>query len=137
MSKLYNTYLELKKQNKETIYLFKSGIFYIALADDATTLSNLFKFKLSNLTDTIIKCGFPCSSINKYLNLFKTYNLKIKIIESEKNTILSLTEFQLNENIEDLLKFINNININDLSITQAYQILEELKEKVNVINFKK
>ena len=56
MSKLYNTYLALKKQDSQTIYLFKSGIFFIAIDDDARTLSNAFDFKLSNLNNDILKC---------------------------------------------------------------------------------
>ena len=31
MSKLFLIYKKLKETNKDTIYLFKSGIFYIAL----------------------------------------------------------------------------------------------------------
>ncbi len=35
MSKMYQRYLEFKKINPNQIYLFKSGIFYLFLADDA------------------------------------------------------------------------------------------------------
>ena len=35
MSKLYKKFLELKRSNNNKVYLFKSGIFYIALAEDA------------------------------------------------------------------------------------------------------
>ena len=87
MSKLYNTYLALKKQDSKTIYLFKSGIFFLALDKDAYTLSDIFHFKLGNLTDTIVKCGFPCSSFDKYSSLFKVQTLTIKIIELENNTV--------------------------------------------------
>ena len=60
MSKLYNIYLEEKKKNRDILLLFKSGIFYIAIAEDAIKLSNLLHLKLTNLNDTIQKCGFPC-----------------------------------------------------------------------------
>ena len=44
MSKLYNIYLEEKKKNRDILLLFKSGIFYIAIAEDAIKLSNLLHF---------------------------------------------------------------------------------------------
>ena len=82
MSKLCILYDTLKHQNKETIYLFKSGIFFIALKEDAFFLSNTFGFKLTNLNKTTEKCGFPTSSIKKYTELFNNHNIKFKIIDS-------------------------------------------------------
>lgn len=87
-SKLYNIYLNEKSKNHDNVLLFKSGIFYIALDSDAKNLSSLFGFKLTNLNDSVKKCGFPCSSINKYLNLFKSYNLNIKLIDHNKKRFL-------------------------------------------------
>ena len=109
MSKLYNTYLELKKKDKETIYLFKSGIFFISLDNDAYILSKLFHFKITNLTDTVVKCGFPCSSFNKYSHLFQLHHLSIKIIELENNALYSFNEYKQNQYVVDLLEFINSI----------------------------
>ena len=59
MSKLYDKFSSLKNSNKDTLYLFKSGIFFIALNEDATKLSEIFGFKITNLNDTVTKCGFP------------------------------------------------------------------------------
>ena len=134
MSKLYNTYLELKKQDEEIIYLFKSGIFFIALDNDAYTLSKIFNFKLTNLTDTVLKCGFPCSSFNKYSKLFILHHLKIKIIELDNKVIYQFKDYVLNIKITELLNDIKSIDINTLSIQEAYQFIENLKNKVNKIN---
>lgn len=134
MSKLYNTYLELKKQDEEIIYLFKSGIFFIALDNDAYTLSKIFNFKLTNLTDTVVKCGFPCSSFNKYSKLFILHHLKIKIIELDNKVIYQFKDYVLNIKITELLNDIKSIDINTLSIQEAYQFIENLKNKVNKIN---
>lgn len=130
MSKLYNTYLTLKKQDSKTIYLFKSGIFFLALDKDAYTLSDIFHFKIGNLTDTIVKCGFPCSSLDKYSSLFKVHNLTIKIIELENNTIYRFHDYQQSKTITELLKTISSVDINNLSITEAYQWIEDLKNKI-------
>lgn len=54
MSKLLTMYNNLKKQNSETIYLFKVGLFYNFLKDDALTISNLINLKVSNLSPNII-----------------------------------------------------------------------------------
>ncbi len=61
MSKLYPKYLELKKNDKDTIYLFKSGIFFLALEEDATTLAKELNLKVTNLSPNVTKCGFPVS----------------------------------------------------------------------------
>ena len=134
LSKLYNTYLKLKKTNEETIYLFKNGIFFIALDDDAYTLSKIFNFKLTNLTDTVVKCGFPCASFNKYSKLFLLHHLKIKIIELDNKVIYQFKDYVLNIKITELLNDIKSIDINTLSIQEAYQFIENLKNKVNKIN---
>ena len=134
MSKLYNTYLELKKQDEEIIYLFKSGIFFIALDNDAYALSKIFNFKLTNLTDTVVKCGFPCSSFNKYSKLFILHHLKIKIIELDNKVVYQFKDYVLNIKITELLNDIKSIDINTLSIQEAYQFIESLKNKVNKIN---
>ncbi len=134
MSKLYNTYLELKKKDEEIIYLFKSGIFFIALDDDAYTLSKFFHFKITNLTDTVVKCGFPCSSFDKYSNLFLLHNLKVKIIELSNRVIYPLKDYTQTTKITELLNDIKSIDINTLSIQEAYQFIENLKNKVTKIN---
>ena len=41
MSKLYARYTELKKKDPDCVYLFKVGIFYLALENDATKLSDV------------------------------------------------------------------------------------------------
>lgn len=134
MSKLYSIYLSEKEKNNSNTLLFKSGIFYLALDKDAIFLSNTFGFKLTNLNDNIKKCGFPCNSLDKYLNLFKSYNLSINIIDLENYTKYSLKDFECNKNTTELLDLIKNINIDCLSISEAYKLLETLKEKANNIN---
>lgn len=135
MSKLFKTYSELKKQDPETIYLFKSGIFFIALEDDAHKLSQTFNLKLGNLNNEIVKCGFPCSSIEKYSNLFKSHNITTKIIESDKAApqSYSINEYKQSEDIVKLLDFILSVDTNNLSISEAYQFIDDVKSQVSSI----
>ena len=41
---LTHKYLELKKENDDKLYLFKSGLFYVFLEDDALKISKEWKF---------------------------------------------------------------------------------------------
>ena len=45
MSTLYNRYLQLKQEKCDVYYLFKYGIFYIFLDDDAKDISKLFRYE--------------------------------------------------------------------------------------------
>ena len=63
MSKIFNEFEKKKQENPNKLYLFKSGIFYIGLEEDATTLSKLFGFKITKLNDTVQKAGFPAKKL--------------------------------------------------------------------------
>ena len=89
MSKLYQTYAALKMQDSSQLYLFKSGIFYIFLDEDAKLISTKFNLKLTNLNSIVVKCGFPTSQIEKYTNLFNIANIffKLSIFYTKYKTI--------------------------------------------------
>lgn len=118
MSRLYNDYLKLKDKNKDKYYVFKSGIFYILLADDAEYFSDVFSFKLTKLNDNVVKCGFPVKSKEKYFKLMKSLNIEYEIID------YSL----LNINVTN---FIKNIDINNITKEEAFKLIQELYNKVN------
>lgn len=129
MSKLYSLYKDLKLNNNETIYLFKSGIFYIALADDAITLSHKFGFKLTNLNATVMKCGFPLSSTEKYIKLFENNNINFKLIDTNSNTIYTPKNYIVSNNINELIDSIISIDTDLLSVSECYKFIESLKMK--------
>lgn len=133
MGKLYDIYLNEKKKNSDKIILLKSGIFYLALDKDAIFLSNTFEFKLTNLNNEIKKCGFPCSSLDKYLNLFNAYKLSVSIIDTKEDTSYTLKDFEISRNIQDILELIKNVDIDNLSILEAYSFIEYLQKEVNKI----
>lgn len=80
MSKLYIEYLKRKKEDCNKYYLFKSGIFYIFLSDDAKNINKITPLNITNLTKDIVKCGFPNNSLDKYLNIFNNLGLTIEIV---------------------------------------------------------
>lgn len=133
MSKLYSSYLSMKKLDKDTILLFKSGIFYILLDNDARLVSSILNLKLTQLNSDIVKCGFPINSLDKYLNLLIKYKLNVKIVDLNSNTSYKPNEFIYDNNTDSLLLELSNLNVNNLSIKEAYSKLEDFNQKANNI----
>ena len=130
MSKLLTTYTNLKKQDNETFYLFKIGLFYNFINEDASIMSNLLHLKITNLSPAIIKCGFPNNSFDKYMKVLLSLPYKIKIIDTlENNTLFELKNFETNKKIKEFIFKISEIDVNNISITEAYSLLEDLQEE--------
>lgn len=129
MSKLYEKYKFLKIQNPSKLYLFKSGIFYIFLDEDAKFISNILNLKLTNLNENILKCGFPVKNINKNLNLFKEHNLDIEILDSIFESSYSSQDYISNSNIKTFLEELSNIKVESLSIKEAYYLIDKINIK--------
>ncbi len=66
MSKILKQYKELKEKDASSIYIFRIGIFYNILNEDAKILNEKLSLKITSLSPEIIKCGFPISSLEKY-----------------------------------------------------------------------
>lgn len=137
MSKSYNSYLSMKKTDKDTILLFKSGIFYILLDNDARLVSSILNLKLTQLNSDVVKCGFPISSLDKYLHLLIKYNLNVKIIDLSSNTVYNPDEFAYNSETDSLLLELSKLDVDNLSIKEAYSKLEDFNNKANKILEKK
>lgn len=127
MSKIYDKYLELKKdESNDCVYLFKAGIFYIFIDEDAKKMSELFELKLCNLNETILKCGFPINSLNKYSRLLKENNIDFKIITSELEKVNETSDYLNNVQINEFLKKIKKLDIDNISPKQAYDIIYDI-----------
>jgi len=127
MSKLYKKYCELKRNNSEKLYLFKSGIFYILLDNDAKLVSEAIQLKLTKLNDTVFKCGFPVSSLLKYTNLLKEYGFDFEIIDNNLNINISNSDYINKMELDNKLNKIKNIDINNTSPIEAFNILCDFK----------
>ena len=120
MSRLYKRYKNLKNK-EDIIYLFKVGMFYVILDDDAKILSKLLNLKLIPLNNEVNKCGFPINSLEKYEKILKENKVKYKIIEDYEEN-------------KDLNKFINKIkkyDINNITGIKALELISELKEIID------
>lgn len=126
MSKLYIQYLKLKQENKNHLYLFKSGIFYIFLDKDAEKINEIFQFKLTNLNKEVLKCGFPLKSLNKYMVKFKEKKLKVIIIDNKKK-VETVKKYIEDVNVMAFINEIKRINIDEISPMAAYLLLKRFK----------
>lgn len=124
MSKLQKQYEELKKKDKNKVYLFKVGIFYNILNEDAKVVSNAIGLKLTDLGPNLIKCGFPVSNLEKYTNLLKSKNLKFEII----NTLTSSSN--QTPSCTNIIRQIQGIDLNNTTCKEAFDILYNIQQKL-------
>lgn len=135
MSKLYVEYLKLKNENIDKLYLFKSGIFYIAIENDAKKLSELFNFKLTNLNDTIVKCGFPQKRLEFYIDKLNSLNILFEIVDLNYSKVDNYSDYLNNNKIKDIVKSILQIDLNNISFKESFEFLEKTKiELENIYN---
>lgn len=133
MSKLYSQYLDLKQINPNKIYIFKNGIFYIALDKDATSLSKEFGFKIVNLNDDIIKCGFPEKRLEYYTNLLENRNISFEIIDSKYSKIDNYSDYLNNINLKEIIDSLLQIDMNNISYKESFDFLFNISENVKKI----
>ncbi|MDO4382343.1 MAG: hypothetical protein Q4C39_04725 [Clostridia bacterium] len=126
MSKLIKQYEELKKKDPKKIYIFKVGIFYNILNEDAKIVSNSIGLKLTDLGPNIIKCGFPISQIDKYTLLLKNNNISFEIIEN-------FTSPNQNTSYTNIINKIQNIDLNNTTCKEAFDILYNIQQNLKNI----
>ncbi len=131
MSKLLKQYEELKKQDSNTIYLFRVGIFYNILNEDAKIINEKLGLKITDLGPQIFKCGFPISQIEKYSSLLKKNNLKYKIIDNSQ--IKNTNDYLNNIEIKKIIKSIIEIDFNNITFQQSFNLLLNIQKKLKNI----
>ena len=123
MSKLYSKYLELKKNNPNTIYLFKSGIFLLAIDEDATKLSDELNLKVTNLSPDVLKCGFPVSRQEHYFRVLEAKHIPFTIIDDTYGVVENYSDYMNNVKLKKIIEEIMNINFDNITFKEAYEIL--------------
>lgn len=126
MSKLLKQYNELKEKDPNTIYMFKVGIFYIFINDDARLVSKEIGLKLTNLSSEIIKCGFPIAKLEKYTHLLESHNILFKIVSNPA------PEYQISS-YNDIIQRIQSIDLNNTTCKEAFDILYNIQQKLKNI----
>lgn len=126
MSKLQKQYEELKKKDPDKIYIFRVGIFYNILNEDARLVSKEIGLKLTDLSPEIIKCGFPVATLEKYTNLLTEHNIQFEVVPN-------LTPSNQNVSYEHIIKKIQNIDLNNTTCKEAFDILYNIQQKLQNI----
>jgi DNA mismatch repair ATPase MutS len=130
MSKLLTKFQELKRQDPSKLYVFKSGIFYLFLQEDAKTVSPILNLKITNLNETTVKCGFPVANLDKYLSLLKMTPYEVEFIENSESKPTSSKKYLSLQSLEGTLTKIANLKIDDLSVSEAFALLTDLQEQI-------
>lgn len=128
MSKLLNQYESLKKVDSSYIYIFRVGIFYNIINEDAKIINEKLGLKLTDLGPNISKCGFPISQLDKYIILLNKMKIKYKIIDNLPNS--NISEYMKNVEIKKILNKIDGLDMNNTTFQQAFNILLDLQNKI-------
>lgn len=131
MSKLLKQYEEFKKQDPNTIYLFRIGIFYNILNSDAKVINEKLGLKITDLGPNISKCGFPISQLDKYVELLKKNDLKYKIIDNLPNQ--NTNDYLNNIEIKKIINKILDIDFNNITFQQSFNMLLDIQSKLKNI----
>ena len=130
MSKIFNEFEKKKLENPNKLYLFKSGIFYIGLNEDALALSKLFDFKLTPLNDTVQKAGFPAKKLDFYTKLLHACSVNFEIVDLNYGKIENQQDYLNNQKVQEILKKIKNLDMDNVSYKEAFDILWKVNEKL-------
>lgn len=89
-------------------------------------MSPLLQLKLTNLNPTVLKCGFPVNSLEKYMPLLEQTGKTIEIIDLEKNISSSPQKFVITKDVKDFIIYLSSQNTNNFSIKEAYEFIDEI-----------
>lgn len=133
MSKLFSKYLELKKNDSNKIYLFKSGIFFLALQDDAHKLSDELNLKITNLNPDIVKCGFPVSRQEHYFRILEAKRIDFIIIDDTYGIVKDYSDYVNNDKLKNIINKIISIDFDNISYKEAYKLLLDTSNSLKKI----
>lgn len=129
MSKLLKQYEELKKKDASSIYLFRVGIFYNILNEDAKLINEKLGLKITDLGPNIFKCGFPVSQLDKYIILLNKMKIKYKVINNLPNDS-NINDYLKNMEIKKILNKITDMDLNNTTFQQAFNTLLDIQNKL-------
>lgn len=129
MGKFSEIYKMLKKEDSQKIYLFKMGIFYNFMNEDASQINKLLGLQITPFGDDI-KCGFPANNLNKYIMLLDNHNVNYKIIDNDVDA-KNKKDYLHDIACINVIKEIEKINLNNITPIQAYEKLYEFQNKIS------
>lgn len=136
MSKLLKQYEELKKNDASSIYLFRVGIFYNILNEDAKLINEKLGLKITDLGPSIFKCGFPVSQLDKYIILLNKMKIKYKVINNLPNDS-NINDYLKNVEIKKILNKIADMDLNNTTFQQAFNTLLDIQNKLKNMKWRR
>nr|DAM85385.1 MAG TPA: MutS domain I [Caudoviricetes sp.] len=133
MSKLLKQYENLKKENKDTIYLFRVGIFYNIINEDAKIINEQLGLKITDLGPNIYKCGFPVSQLEKYKRIFDEKKIAYTVIDNFPNNSITTNDYLNNIELKKVVNKILEIDFNNTTFQQSFNLLLDIQEKLKNI----
>ena len=133
MSKLFSKYLELKNNDSSSIYLFKSGIFFLALQEDAHKISEELNLKITNLNPDIVKCGFPVSRQEHYFRILEAKGIDFTIVDDTYGIVKNYSDYINNDKLKNIVNDIINIDFDNISFKYAYKLLLDTSNSLKKI----
>lgn len=133
MSKIYENYKKFKEKNPETLAIYKIGIFFILIDEDAKIIAELTGLKLTRLNNEIQKCGFPIASLPKYTRILNQQNINYEILESSENyeKIKNEENYINNIAVKSIIEKLKSIDVYGISPREAINIIEGLQKEIN------
>ncbi|MBO5143636.1 MAG: hypothetical protein J6C46_11725 [Clostridia bacterium] len=133
-SKLLQQYTDLKKNDASSIYLFRVGIFYNILNEDAKIINEKLGLKITPLGTNIFKCGFPISHLEKYITLLEKMEIKYQIINNLPDNV-NINDYINNIEIKKIFNDIKDLDMNNITFHQSFNILSDIQSKLkNIYN---
>ena len=90
-------------------------------------MCNILNLRLTNLNENVLKCGFPVNNLNKYLDLIRNLGYEIYIVDSLVDEAIPTKNYLLNSSIKNLINKMSSIDVDSLSIKEAYSLIESLR----------
>ena len=128
MNTLYSEYLSLKADEPNSLFLFKSGAFYIFLDEDAKFASKSLGLKLTKFGKDTVKCSIAESSLIQYSNILKSLKVNVKVIDSILPYKYSSSEYISIQNSLYILTKLYETDIRILTPEKALNLIKEFKQ---------
>ena len=134
MSKIFNEFEKKKLDNPDKLYLFKSGIFYIGLDEDATTLSKLFDFKITSLNNAVQKAGFPAKKLDFYTKLLNACAVDFEIVDLNYGKIENQQDYMNNQKINEIVNSLRTLDMNNITFEDSFYFLKKINADLKNLN---
>ena len=118
-------YILLKKENKYSIIIIKSGLFYNVYGRDAIIISNITNYKLFFYNDKLC-ISFPKESLNLLLSRLRTRNIGYIVLNKNSK------EIYLGKDVSYIKEYNESSKVREREL-----ILEEILIKIKKLDYDK